>query len=225
MSFLQRTWTMLWKDLRIEGRNREGLNTLLFFSAILLFLFHFALGPDRARIGAAAGGLLWLGFILMGLFAMARTFQVEREEECLEGLRLLPGDPGAIYLGKVLWAVVLLGSVELVTFVLFGLLFNVSIWTRLVGLLGVAALGTVGISAVGVLFAAMAAHLRAREAMLPLLLFPLLIPVMLAAIQLTQMILLDGSIVGQGHWVRLLAVFDIIFLVAGFLTFAFVLEE
>ncbi len=225
MNFIQRAWTVLWKDLRIEGRNREGLNTLLFFGAILLFLFHFALGPDRTQIGAAAGGLLWLGFILMGLFAMARTFQIEREEECLEGLRLLPGDPGAIYLGKVLWATVLLGSAELVTFLLFGLLFSVDLWARLLSLVGVALLGTVGISAVGVLFAAMAAHLRAREAMLPLLLFPLLIPVMLAAIQLTQMILQEGSIFQQGHWVRLLAVFDTVFLVVGFLTFTFVLEE
>lgn len=216
---------MLWKDLRIEGRNREGLNTLLFFSAILLFLFHFALGPDRTQIGAAAGGLLWLGFILMGLFAMARTFQVEREEECLEALRLLPGDPGAIYLGKVLWAAVLLGSVEVVTFLLFGLLFSVDLWARLPILVGVAFLATVGISAVGVLFAAMAAHLRAREAMLPLLLFPLVIPVLLAAVQLTQVILQDGSILGQGHWIRLLAVFDVVFLVVGFLTFSFVLEE
>ncbi len=225
MNFLLRTWTVLWKDLRIEGRNREGLNTLLFFSAILLFLFHFALGPDRTQIGAAAGGLLWLGFILMGLFAMARTFQVEREEECLEGLRLLPGDPGAIYLGKVLWAAVLLGAVEIMTFLLFGLLFSVDLWARLPSLVGVAFLATVGISAVGVLFAAMAAHLRAREAMLPLLLFPLVIPVLLAAVQLTQVILQEGSILGQGHWVRLLAVFDIVFLVVGFLTFNFVLEE
>ncbi|MFQ5848649.1 MAG: heme exporter protein CcmB [Candidatus Methylomirabilales bacterium] len=225
MNLFQRAWTVLWKDLRIEGRNREGLNTLLFFGAILLFLFHFALGPDRTQIGAAAGGLLWLGFILMGLFAMARTFQVEREEDCLEGLRLLPGDPGAIYLGKVLWAVVLLGAAELVTFLLFGLLFNVDLWGRLLSLLGVAVLGTVGIAAVGVLFAAMAAHLRAREAMLPLLLFPLLIPLMLAAVQLTQVILDGGSLLEQTHWIRLLAVFDTIFLVVGFLTFTFVLEE
>ena len=225
MNLFQRAWTVLWKDLRIEGRNREGLNTLIFFSAILLFLFHFALGPDRTQIGAAAGGLLWLGFILMGLFAMARTFQVEREEECLEGLRLLPGDPGAIYLGKVLWATALLGFAELVTFLLFGVLFSVDLWTKLLSLMVVALLGTVGISAVGVLFAAMAAHLRAREAMLPLLFFPLLIPVLLAAIQLTQVILQGGSIFGEGHWVRLLAVFDTIFLVVGFLTFTFVLEE
>jgi len=225
MSLLQRAWTVLWKDLRIEGRNREGLNTLLFFSAILLFMFHFSLGPDRARIGAAAGGLLWLGFILMGLFAMARTFQVEREEECLEGLRLLPGDPGAIYLGKVMWATVLLSAAELVTFLLFGFLFSVDLWGNLGSLLAVAVLATVGIAAIGVLFAAMAAQLRAREAMLPLLLFPLLIPVLLAAVQLTQGILQGGSLRAGSHWVRLLGVFDTVFLVVGFLTFTFILEE
>jgi heme exporter protein B len=225
MNLLQRAWAVLWKDLRIEGRNREGLNTLLFFSAILLFLFHFALGPDRTRIGAMAGGLLWLGFILMGLFAMARTFQVEREDECLEGLRLVPGDPGAIYLGKVLWATALLTAAELMTFVLFGLLFSVDLWVSLGALLGVALLGSVGLSAIGVLFAAMAAQLRAREAMLPLMLFPLLIPVLLAAVQLTQASLQGGSLLAQGQWMRLLVVFDTVFLVVGFLTFTFVLEE
>ena len=225
MSLLQRVWIVLWKDLVIEGRNREGLNTLLFFSALLLFLFHFATGADREQLPTASAGLLWLGFILMGLLAMVRAFQVEREEECLEGLRLLPGDPGAIYVGKVFGVTILLGLLEGVTFPLFAILFNLDLWAALPRLMGIALLGSVGFASIGVLFAAMTAHLRAREAMLPLLLFPLLIPALLAAIRLTQVILQGGPLAAEGHWLRLLLVFDLVFMVVGFLTFTFVLEE
>lgn len=225
MSVLQRAWTILWKDLVIEGRNREGLNTLLFFSAILLFLFHFAMSGDQEQLPTTSAGLLWLGFILMGLFAMVRAFQVEREEECLEGLRLFPGDPGAIYVGKVCGVTILLSALEGATFPLFALLFNLDLWAALPSLMGIALLGTIGFASVGVLFAAMTAQLRAREAMLPVLLFPLLVPALLATIRLTQVILQGGGLAAEGHWLRLLLVFDLVFLVVGFLTFTFVLEE
>ncbi|MGH7317835.1 MAG: heme exporter protein CcmB, partial [Candidatus Rokuibacteriota bacterium] len=145
---------MLWKDLLIERRAKEHANALLFFCLLLLFLFQFALGPDRERLAAAVPGLLWLGFILAGLLGLGRSFLTERENDCWEGLRLTPGDKSAIYLGKLAGNCVLMALVEIILIVLFGVFYSVDFWTPAAPLALVLALGTLGLAAVGTLFAA-----------------------------------------------------------------------
>jgi heme exporter protein B len=222
---LRRTWAMTRKDVTVELRARERVNAMLFFAALVLFIFNFALGPDREKLREVAPGLLWLAFLFTGILGLRRSFQAERENDCFEELLLTPGDRESIYFGKLAGNVLFMAMAEALILPLFGILYNLDIWAELPGLALVALLGTVGFSTIGTLLAAMTAHLRAREVMLPLLLFPLTVPVILGSVRATEAIL-SGSGLGEvGHWLKLLAGFDVIFLVVCPLAFQFVLEE
>ncbi len=224
MGFARGAWAVFWKDCLVERRAKEGLNALAFFAVLLLFLFYFALGPDRERIRAALPGLLWLAFLLAGLLGLGRAFALEREHDCLDGLVLAPADKGAIYLGKVAGTTVLMVATEVAFVVATGVLYNLDLWGALPRLLLVILAGTVGFAAVGTLFAAMTAQLRAREVLLPVLLLPLAVPVLLAAVRLTEAVLAGEGAAATGPWWQLLLGFDLVFLTAGLLTFEFVLE-
>ena len=171
-AYLRRAWIVVWKDVLSERRSKESLNALVFFALLLLFVFQFTLGPERARVEAALPGLLWLGFILSGLLAFGRTFLVERENDCWEGLVLTPGDKSAIYVGKLAGNVLLMAVVEAVLLVLFAVFFGFDFTGVLPALALVFALGTLGLAAVGTLFGAITAQMRARELLFPVLLLP-----------------------------------------------------
>ncbi|HSL50513.1 MAG TPA: heme exporter protein CcmB [Candidatus Deferrimicrobiaceae bacterium] len=224
MTYARRAWIILWKDLLIERRAKETANALLFFCLLLLFLFQFALGPDRERLATAVPGLLWLGFILAGLLGLGRSFLAERDNDCWEGLRLTPGDKSAIYLGKLAGNCVLMTAVEIILVVLFGVFYNVDLWTPAAPLTLVLALGTIGLAAVGTLFAAMTAQVRARELLFPVLLLPVQVPVLLATVSATQAVLLGQPLADVAHWLKLLAGADLVYVTIGLLTFEFVLE-
>ena len=224
MSFVRRAWIVLWKDLLTERRSKESLNALFFFAVLLLFLFEFALGPDRERLTAALPGLLWLGFILAGLLGLGRTFLVERENDCWEGLLLTPGDKGAIYLGKLAVNFLLMAAVAIVLLGLFGIFYNVDLWGSLAPLAVVIVLGTVGLASVGTLFGAMTSQVRARELLFPLLLLPVQVPVLLGTVKATEAVLQGLALSEVAHWLKLLAAADLVYLVVGLLTFEFVLE-
>ena len=222
--YVRRAWIVVWKDVLSERRSKESLNALVFFSLLLLFVFQFALGPERAKVETALPGLLWLGFVLAGLLAFGRTFLVERENDCWEGLVLAPGDKSAIYLGKLAGNVLLMAVVEAVLVLLFALFFNLDFTSALPGLVLVLALGTLGLAAVGTLFGAITAQLRARELLFPILLLPAAVPVLLASVSATQTVLLGEPLVDAAAWLKLLAAADLVYLVIGVLTFEFVLE-
>ena len=224
MSFARRALVVAWKDLLVERRSKETLNALLFFSLLLLFVFQFALGPDRERLAGVLPGVLWLGFILSGLLALGRTFLVEREHDCWEGLLLAPGDKSAIYLGKLTGNLALMTVVETLVLALFVVFFDIDLARAFPGLLVVVALGTLGLAAVGTLFAAMTAHIRAREVLFPVLLLPVQVPVLLATVKATEALLLGEPLGAVAHWIKLLAAADVIYLVVGLLTFDAILE-
>jgi heme exporter protein B len=213
-----------WKDLLVERRSKETLNALLFFALALLFVFQFALGPDRERLAAVLPGLLWLAFILSGVLGLGRVFLVERENDCWEGLLLAPGDKSAIYLGKLAGGLGLMLVVEAIVLALFVLFFNVDLGPALPGLALVIVLGTVGFTAVGTLFAAMTAQARARELLFPVLLLPVLVPVLLATVKATEALLAGEPLGDVAHWLQLLVAADVVYLVTGLLTFDFILE-
>ena len=215
---------MAWKDLVIERRSKETLNALLFFSLALLFVFQFALGPDRERLASVLPGLLWLGFILSGVLGLGRAFLVERENDCWEALLLTPGDKSAIYLGKLVSSLALMAVVEALVLGLFVVFFDVDFAPALPGLALVIALGTVGIAAVGTLFAAMTAQVRARELLFPVLLLPVLVPVLLGTVEATEALLLREPLAAVGHWLKLLVAADVVYLAVGLLTFDVILE-
>jgi len=214
----------VWKDLLVERRSKETLNGLFFFSLLLLFVFQFALGPDRERLAAVLPGLLWLGFILSGLLGLGRTFLVERENDCWEGLLLAPGDKSAIYVGKLAGNLLLMLVIETVLVAMFAVFFNVDLGAAWPALALVIVLGTVGFTAVGTLFAAMTAQVRARELLFPVLLLPVQVPVLLATVRATEAVLLGEPLGAVANWLKLLAAADLIYVVVGVLTFEFVLE-
>jgi heme exporter protein B len=222
--FARRALIVAWKDLVVERRSKENINALLFFSLLLLFIFQFALGPDRERLTAVLPGVLWLGFILSGLLGLNRSFLVERDNDCWEGLLLAPGDKSAIYLGKLAGNLALMFFVEALVLILFVIFFNIDISHALPGLILVIVLGTVGLASVGTLFAAMTAQARARELLLPVLLIPVQVPVLLATVKTTEAVLAGESFTEVAHWLKLLAAFDVIYLVVAMLTFDYVLE-
>ncbi len=215
---------MAWKDLVIERRSKETLNALLFFSLALLFVFQFALGPDRERLASVLPGLLWLGFILSGVLGLGRAFLVERENDCWEALLLISGDKSAIYLGKLVSSLVLMAVVEALVLGLFVVFFDVDFAPALPGLALVIGLGTVGIAAVGTLFAAMTAQVRARELLFPVLLLPVLVPVLLGTVEATEALLLREPLAAVSHWLTLLVAADVVYLTVGLLTFDVILE-
>jgi heme exporter protein B len=208
----------------VERRSKETLNALLFFALALLFVFQFALGPDRERLASVLPGLLWLGFVLSGVLGLGRGFLVERENDCWEALLLTPGDKSAIYLGKLASSLVLMLVVEALVLALFVLFFNLDLMPVLPGLALVIALGTVGMAAVGTLFAAMTAQIRARELLFPVLLLPVLVPVLLATVKATEALLAGEPLAASAHWLKLLVAADVVYLVVGVLTFDVILE-
>jgi heme exporter protein B len=189
-----------------------------------VLLFEFALGGDRERLAAALPGLLWLGFLLSGLLGLGRTFLIERENDCWDGLVLAPGDKSAVYLGKLAGNLLLMGVVEALVLALFTLFYNVDVAGALPGLVLVIGLGTLGLAAVGTLFAAMTAHVRARELLFPVLLLPVLVPLLLGAVRSTEAVLRGEALASVAPWLRLLAAADVVYVAAGILTFDAILE-
>jgi heme exporter protein B len=179
---------------------------------------------SSSRWGPTAPGLLWLGFILAGLLGLGRTFLIERENDCWEGLVLTPGDKSAIYLGKLAGNMLVMAVVEAALLVLFAVFFGLDLAATLPQLAVVLALGTLGLAALGTLFGAIAAQVRARELLFPLLLLPAVVPVLLGSVSATQTVLLGQPLGEAAPWLKLLAAADLIYLVVGILTFEFVLE-
>jgi heme exporter protein B len=214
----RQTWGVLIKDLTVEWRTPQAFNAMLFFAVLVLFLFSFALGPQTARQRDLAAGLLWLAVVFTGLLGLGRTFQVEQENHCLEGLVLFGRSCIAVYLGKVLATVVFLVSVEGMILVLLAVLYDVNLWRHVPALLLVMGMGTVGFAAVGTLYAAMTVQVRVREILLPLVLLPIMVPVLLASVQATAAVLAGQGFGAAAGWLKLLGVCDVIFLTIGWLT-------
>jgi len=224
MDFLRKAGAVAWKDLRAEWRTREMFSAMFVFALLVIIIFNFALELRAENARALVPGILWVAFTFSGMLGLNRSFIQEKDRGSLEGLLLCPVDRSAIYLGKMLANAALMGIVELfilpVSFVLFNLPFG-----ALPMLAVVAALGTLGFAGVGTLFSAMAVNTRAREVMLPLLLFPVAVPLIIAAVKLTAGIL-DGLAMGEvARWWQLLVGFDVIFLTLSFMTFDYVIEE
>jgi heme exporter protein B len=229
----RRIWAVAWKDLLTEQRAKAAFNAMIFFAALTLFTFGFALGPDAAGGSGAEGGLLhrvapgliWIAILFSGVLAVDRSFQLEAERGGLEGLRLFPGDRKAIYFGKLIANLVVMFALEVVLLPVAAILYSIDLWPRLPAVAAVTAAGTVGFVAMGTFYAALTVNLRARQVLLPLLLFPVLIPIVIAAVKgLT--LALTGDAMGEfGSWMRLLAATDVLFLTICALTFEFVLEE
>lgn len=208
----------------MERRAKESLNALVFFALLLLFLFQFTLGPDRERLADVLPGALWLGFVLAGLLALGRSFQLERENDCWEALVLVPGDKAPIYVGKLAGSLVVMLVVEALVLALFTVFFNVDLARGGAALALVVVLGTLGFAAVGTLFSALTAHARARELLFPVLLLPVTVPVLLATVEATGALLRGEPVAAVSHWIAILAAADVVYVATGILTFDAILD-
>lgn len=220
----RRVRAIAWKDLTTERRSKAGFNSVVALGVTILVLFGFALGPDAAALRQAAAGALWLSVLFAGVLAFNRSYQVELETGALEPLLLYPGARWTIFTGKLLANLVLVGLLLAIVVVVGIVLFQVTIPSRWPTLLGVLALGTVGLVTLGTFYGAMASRSRAREVLLPLLLFPMLVPVLLAAMQASRALLVGDVMQEAGAWIRLLLAYDLIFLSATHLAFASIIE-
>lgn len=221
----RRVRAVAWKDLTAERRSKAGLIAVVALGITILVLFGFALGPDAAALRAAAAGAVWLSMLFSGVVAFHRSYLVELDGGALDQLLLYPGARWTIFTGKLLANLVLVGLVLLVVVSAGIILFQVRVPTSWPSLIAVLVLGTLGLVTLGTFYGAIASRSRAREVLLPLLLFPMLVPVLLAAMQASRALLGTDLMHEAGAWIRLLIAFDIIFLSATHLVFGSVIEE
>jgi heme exporter protein B len=222
-SFFHQVLAIVAKDIAAELHTREMVSAMLVFSVLALLVFSFALDLGGAMARAAAPGVLWATVAFAGTLGLSRSLAREQQTGCMDGLLLVPMDRSAIFLGKALGNLAFAGIVEAVLLPLFSVLFDTPLLRP--GVLVVTALGTVGYAAVGTLLAAIAINTRAREVMLPVLLLPLAIPVLIAAVQATRWLVEGGTFAEVGGWVRLLVAYDLIIVAVAVLTFGYVVEE
>ena len=209
---------ILAKDLRIEWRTREGISSVFVLGVLLVVVLTMAHDPSPETAPTLAPGVLWAAFVLTGMLGVQRGFLLERENDCLAGLLGAPVDPAAIYAGKLAANVVLLAVMQAVVVPLVGLFLHVDLAARLPALLLVCLLGNVGFASLATLFGALAARVRAREVL------PLLVPLLIGAVQATRAVLV-GGLAGASGGLGVLVAFDVIFGVAGWLLFAYVVRD
>lgn len=213
------------KDVRAELRSKTALLSAVVFAALVLVIFNFARDPTVLSAIDLAPSVLWVTFAFAAMVAMNRAFTAEREHGALDGLLLAPVPRGALFWGKLLANLAFVGTVEAVTLPLFVLFFNVDLGHALPGIIGTAVLATVGFVAVGTIFGAMAVRTRFAELMLPVLLLPFMVPPIIGAVQVTAR-LLDGRPLSEMlGWLRLLALYDIVFLSLSTMAFQAVVDE
>ena len=222
-SLLMPLFALVWKDILLEARAKDILVSVLVFSFLVIVIFNFSLNPTPQAVAFVAPGILWAAFVLGGVLGLTRSFALEKEQDSLQGLLIAPIGRDTIFFGKMLSIFLLMAMVELIIFPIFAMLFNISLFQ--LDLIPVALLATLGIATVGTVFSAMAINTRSREVMLPLLFLPVVIPLILAAVEITGWVIRDASPTNSPNWLPLLAAFDVIFLVVCPVAFSVVVEE
>jgi heme exporter protein B len=222
---LGKIWAVFRKDLLIEMRTKDSLNAMLFFGIVVLVVFNFALESARETIRQAVPGVLWVAFVFSGTLGLNRMFASEKENSCLQGLLMAPIDRGIIYLGKMLASVVFMLIAEVVIFVFSLVFFNLTVWSEIPYLILVFFIGTLGFTGVGTLLSAVSVNTRLREVLLPLILFPVVLPILINAVEATNIILNTGDYQALKLPLTVMSAFTIIFGTLAYLLFDFVLED
>ena len=222
-SSLRAVWAIVRKDVVAELRTKETLSTMLIFVLLSIVIFNFAFDLRVDNVREVAPGVLWVAFVFAGVLGLNRSFVLETDKGCLDGLLMTPVDRSTIYFGKMLGNLIFMLVVEVIALPVFSVLFNLML-VRLDVIL-IVLLGTLGFAGVGTLFSAMTANTRAREVLLPILLFPVALPAIVAAVRATAGAL-DGLPLAEiGNWIKLLIGFDVIFLALSYMTFDYVVES
>jgi heme exporter protein B len=222
-AFFKAVFAVVWKDLVAELRSRELLSAMLVFALLVILIFNFALELDIPTRRVVTSGVLWVTFAFAGTLGLNRSMAIEKDRGCLDGLLLAPVDRSAIYFGKAISNLAFMLIVEAIILPVYSLLYNTNLFNP--GLIGVTMLGSIGYVAVGTLLASMAVQTRTRDILLPILLFPVAIPVLLASVKASEGFLQGLASAEIMPWVNLLLVYDVIFIAVAFMTFDSVVEE
>lgn len=222
-NFIKAVSAVVWKDLQAEFRSRELFSAMLVFSLLIILIFNFALELDIKTRQSVTSGVLWATFAFAGTLGLNRSMAIEKDRGCLDGLLLAPVDRSAIYFGKVISNLTFMLIVEIIVLPVYSVLYNINLFQP--GLLLVILLGSIGYVGVGTLLSAMSVQTRTRDILLPILLFPVVIPVLLAAVKASNGFL-DGLAISEILLpLNLLIAYDIIFIAVAFMVFDNVVEE
>jgi heme exporter protein B len=221
---------ILRKDVRNELRTRQMISSMFVFAVLVLLVFNFTLFLDEVRALELGPGILWVAFVFAATLGLNRSFAIEGENRCLSGLMLAPAPRSAIYFGKLLSNVLFTLAMEGFVLPLFVVFFNLTLWElltppELLTFLLVLVLGTIGYAAVGTILAGVAASTTMRDVLLPVLLFPVSVPIVIGAAESTRLLFDENPDTSPWIWIRVLMVFAVVFLVVSWLTFEYVVEE
>ena len=222
-SFLKAVLAVVQKDLSAELRSRELLSAMLVFSLLVILIFNFALELDISTRRSVTAGVLWATFAFAGTLGLNRSMAMEKDRGCLDGLLLAPVDRSAIYFGKVISNFAFMLIVEAIVLPVYSVLYGVNLFQP--GLLLIILLGSIGYTAIGTLLSAMSIQTRTRDVMLPILLFPVVIPVLIAAVKASGGFLTGAEMSEIMPWINLLIVYDVIFTAVAFMVFDYIVEE
>jgi heme exporter protein B len=221
--YLRSVWAIVWKDLAAELRSRELLSAMLVFALLVIIIFNFALELDAKTRNTVTSGVLWVTFAFAGTLGLNRSMAMEKDRGCLDGLLLAPVDRSAIFFGKMIGNLIFMLIVEAIVLPLYSILYNVNLLSP--GLLVVTLLGSIGYVSVGTLLSSMAVQTRTRDILLPILLFPVVIPIFIAAVKASSGFLQGAPIEEITPWLNLLLVYDVIFTAVAFMVFDYIVEE
>lgn len=222
-SLLKATLAIVQKDLAAEFRSRELISAMLVFSLLVILIFNFALELDIKVRQSVTAGVLWTTFAFAGTLGLNRSMAVEKDRGCIDGLLLAPVDRSAIYFGKAISNLAFMLIVEAIVLPVYSMLYNINLFR--LDLLGVILLGSIGYTAVGTLLSAMAVQTRTRDVLLPILLFPVAVPVLLASVKASGGLLAGAEFAEVLTPLNILIVYDIVFIAVAFMVFDFVVEE
>lgn len=225
MGFLSRAWTIAQKDIVSELRSRETVFSMLLFGFLVILIFNFGIEPGLREENLVKPGVLWAAFTFAGILGLNRSFASEKENDCLQGLLLCPVDRAVIYVGKFIGNFLFTFIMGMFVFLFFSILYNVDLVGTLVPMAVIIFLATIGFSAVGTLLSSVSVGLKARDVLLSILLFPVIVPVVLAAAKSSAQVLDGAGLTGAGMWPALLVVYDVIFLAISVMIFDYTVEE
>lgn len=217
-------WAVLWKDLAVEWRSREVVTAMLVFALLAMFIFNFALELEPRTRREVTAGVLWVSLAFAGTLGLNRSLAAEKDQGCLDGLLLAPVERTAIFFGKMLASLTFMLLTAGILLPLYSGLYGVEGMFRPAFLL-VVGLGALGYVAVGTLLASLAVQARTRDILLPILLFPVVLPLLVAAVKASSGLLAGEALASLGGWVNLLVVYDVVFIAVAIMIFQYVVEE
>lgn len=223
--FVSQIMAIVWKDFVTEFKTRELFSAMFIFALLVILIFIFSVNLSIVKASEVGPGILWVAFLFSGTLGLNRSFVLEKENGCLMGLILAPADRTTIYFGKLISNFVFLTAMELFILPLFMVFFNIDLLEHLLPLLLVIFLGTLGFCTLGTLLSSLSSNLKTREIMLPILLYPLLVPIVIGVVRMTGQILAGEPLSGMMNWVGLTASFDIIYIGVSIMTIDHILEE